>query len=84
MQFQADILDAAVDVPVVTEMTAYGAAFLAALAVGEFDSIEDVRGCWKLGKRYEPGMGRMEREFRLEQWHRAVERCKNWEIPNRR
>lgn len=84
MQFQADILDAAVDVPVVTEMTAYGAAFLAALAVGEFNSIQDVRGCWKLGSRYEPKMGRMEREFCLEQWHRAVERCKNWEIPNRR
>ena len=83
MQFQADLLGTPVDVPVVTEMTAYGAAFLAALAVGEFDSIEDIRKCWKLQRRYEPQMSKDEREFRISEWHRAVERCKNWEIPNR-
>lgn len=70
------------EVPVVTEMTAYGAAFLAALAVGEFDSIQDVRSCWKLASRYEPKMSADEREYRLEQWHRAVERAKAWEVPN--
>ena len=63
----------------VTEMTAYGAAFLSALAVGEFGSIRDVKDCWKLRRRYEPQMGKEEREFRLEEWHRAVERCKKWE-----
>ncbi|MCI2058009.1 MAG: glycerol kinase GlpK [Oscillibacter sp.] len=83
MQFQADLLGTPVDVPVVTEMTAYGAAFLAALAVGEFNSINDVRKCWKLQRRYEPHMSKDERDERLGQWHRAVERCKNWEIPNR-
>lgn len=81
MQFQADILGVSVDVPVVTEMTGYGAAFLAALAVGEFDSLSDIRGCWRLATRYEPTMSQMEREFRLEQWHRAVELCKGWERP---
>lgn len=80
MQFQADILGVSVDVPVVTEMTAYGAAFLAALAVGGFSGIEDIRRCWKLGSRYEPRMSSSEREFRIEQWHNAVERCKKWEI----
>ena len=79
MQFQADILGRPVEVPVVTEMTAYGAAFLSALAVGEFGSIRDVKDCWKLRRRYEPQMGKEEREFRLEEWHRAVERCKKWE-----
>lgn len=83
MQFQADLLGKPVEVPVVEEMTAYGAAFLAALAVGEFDSVEDVRKCWKLQCMYEPKMSVDEREFRIEQWHRAVERCKNWEIPKR-
>ena len=83
MQFQADLLGTPVDVPVVTEMTAYGAAFLAALAVGEFNSIEDIRKCWKLQSRYEPKMGADEREFRLSEWHRAIERCKNWEIPKK-
>ena len=83
MQFQADILGTPVDVPVVTEMTAYGAAFLAALAVGEFNDIQDVRSCWKLAHHYEPHMSADEREFRLSQWHRAVERAKGWDIPNR-
>ena len=83
MQFQADLLGVPVDVPVVTEMTAYGAAFLAALAVGEFNSIEDIRKCWKLQSRYEPIMGNDEREFRLSEWRRAIERCKNWDIPKR-
>ena len=80
MQFQADLLGTPVDIPVVTEMTAYGAAFLAALAVGEFGSVEDIRNCWKLQSRYEPKMSADEREFRISEWHRAVERCKNWEI----
>ena len=83
MQFQADLLGTPVDVPVVTEMTAYGAAFLAALAVGEFNSIMDVRNCWKLQSRYEPKMSDDEREYRLSEWHRAVERSKNWVIPSK-
>ena len=72
-----------VDVPVVTEMTPYGAAFLAALAVGEFNSIEDVRSCWQLARRYEPQMSEDERQFRLERWHKAVELSKGWAIPGR-
>ena len=83
MQFQADILGKPVDVPVVTEMTPYGAAFLAALAVGEFNSIEDVRSCWQLARRYEPQMSEDERQFRLERWHKAVELSKGWAIPGR-
>ena len=79
MQFQADILGTPVDVPVVTEMTAYGAAFLAALAIGEFDDIADVKKTYKLGRHYEPQMSQAEREYRIEQWHDAVERCKQWE-----
>lgn len=83
MQFQADLLGVPVDVPVVTEMTAYGAAFLAALAVGEFGSIRDVRSCWKLQSRYEPKMSKDEREFRIGEWNRAVECCKHWKVSNR-
>ena len=82
MQFQADILGIPVDVPAITEMTPYGAAYLAALAVGEFSSIDDVRSCWKLGRRYEPKMSRDEREFRLSRWHKAVELSKGWALPN--
>ena len=83
MQFQADILAAPVDVPVVMEMTPFGAAWAAALAVGEFSGIQDIRSVWKLQRRYEPRMSDGEREDRLEQWHRAVERARGWIIPDR-
>ena len=78
MQFQADILGVPVDVPEVTEMTAYGAAFLAALAVGDFGSLDDIRGCWRLARRYEPKMSADERQYRLSRWHKAVELSKGW------
>ena len=42
MQFQADILGIPVDVPVIKDTTPLGAAQLAALGIGEFDSIEDL------------------------------------------
>ena len=78
MQFQADILGIPVDVPVIKDTTALGAAQLAALGIGEFDSIEDLAQNWKLAKRYEPKMSVDERESLLYNWHRAVERAKNW------
>ena len=51
---------------------------MAALGIGEFDSIEDLASHWKLAKRYEPKMSVDERESLLYNWHRAVERAKNW------
>jgi len=83
MQFQADILGKPVDIPKTTEMTAFGTAFLAALAVGEFGSLYDIKDCWKRQHCYEPQMSQTEREYRIEQWHRAVERAKAWELLNR-
>ena len=67
-----------VDVPVIKDTTALGAAQLAALGAGEFDNIAQLEGNWKLAKRYEPKMSVDERETLLYNWHRAVERAKNW------
>ena len=78
MQFQADLLGIPVDVPVIKDTTALGAAQLAALGAGEFDSIEQLEGNWKLARRYEPKMSIDERETLLYNWHRAVERAKSW------
>ncbi len=78
MQFQADILGIAVDLPEITETTALGAAYLAALGIGEFQSIHDLESNWKLAKRFEPKMSADERETLLYHWHKAVERSKNW------
>ncbi|MBQ4595720.1 MAG: glycerol kinase, partial [Firmicutes bacterium] len=78
MQFQSDLIGIPVDVPVIKDTTALGAAQLAALGAGEFDNIAQLEGNWKLAKRYEPKMSVDERETLLYNWHRAVERAKNW------
>lgn len=80
MQFQSDILGIPVEVPVVKETTALGAAFMAALGIGEFNSLDDVKYTWKLERRYEPTFKQDQREYMLREWHRAVERSRNWAV----
>jgi glycerol kinase len=78
MQFQADILGIPVDVPVIEETTALGAAYLAAFGIGDFHDLKEIESKWKLYKRYEPQMSEKTREKLLHNWHRAVERSKHW------
>ncbi len=54
MQFQADILGAKVVRPKVTETTAKGACYLAGLAVGFWDSIEQIKEQWQADKVFAP------------------------------
>ena len=79
MQFQADILGIPVDVPVITETTALGAAYLAAYGIGEFKNVDELKSKWQLAKRFEPKMSADERESLIHHWHKAVERSKDWE-----
>ncbi len=79
MQFQADVLGIPVDVPVVHETTALGAAYLAALGVGDFNSLDEISGHWKLSKRYLPSISKEERLQKMEQWKKAVVRSRNWD-----
>jgi glycerol kinase len=81
MQMQADLLGVPVIRPEVTETTALGAAYLAGLAVGYWDSTEQISEQWAVDQRFEPEMSRDEAENRMAQWHRAVERSKAWEQP---
>jgi glycerol kinase len=78
MQFQADLLGVPVLRPKVLETTALGAAYLAGLAVGYWKDLADVACNWQLDRRFEPLMGADEREARMAQWLRAVERSKGW------
>jgi len=78
MQFQADILGIPVDVPVIHETTALGAAYLGALGVGDFNSVEAINSNWKLSKRYIPSIGEDQRKTMMEKWKKAVERSTNW------
>ena len=78
MQFQADILGVPLVRPRVTETTALGAAYLAGLAVGFWDSPGDLRARREGDKRFEPRMDPQERAARRATWQRAVERTKSW------
>ena len=79
MQTQADILGVPVVRPKVTETTALGAAYLAGLAVGYFDSIEQIARQWKADRTFEPTISADERQSKLARWKEAVERSRRWE-----
>jgi len=79
MQFQADLLGVPVEIPAISETTAFGAACLAGIGSGAW-TIDQVRGMWKPAARYEPKMNRDEAESLLADWHRAVERSRRWDV----
>jgi glycerol kinase len=78
MQFQADILGVAVEVPKITETTALGAAYLAGLATGYWHNRNELAAKWQLAHRYEPRMREAERTRLYTRWLKAVERAKDW------
>ncbi len=81
MGFQADILNAEVVKPAQHEATAIGAARLAGLTVGLWESAEHLAAAQKIEKRYLPGMPKETREEKIKKWRRAVARSLNWETP---
>jgi len=81
MQFQADILGLSVVRPKVTETTALGAAYLAGLAVGFWDSMGEIGSQWQVDQRFEPKMCVTERNMLLQAWQRALRRARAWIRP---
>ena len=78
MQFQADILDTEVCRPGCIETTALGAAYLAGLAVGYWESREAVRKNWAIERTFTPEIAAEEREKRLRGWSKAVKCALGW------
>ncbi|HLH36565.1 MAG TPA: glycerol kinase GlpK [Alloacidobacterium sp.] len=78
MQFQADLLGIPVLRPAVTETTALGAAYLAGLAVGFWDSPQQIWSSRKNDTRFEPNRNRKEITAMRDRWRNAVERSKHW------
>lgn len=72
MQFQADLLNVPVERPEINETTALGAAYLAGLAVGFWESQEKIAEYWKLEKDFEPQMAEADAAKLVEGWHKAV------------
>jgi glycerol kinase len=79
LQFQADLLGVPVRRPVVRETTALGAAYLAGLAVGYWDGLDDVTRNWALDREFAPQMGAAERDRLYAGWRKAVTRALAWE-----
>lgn len=73
MQFQADIVNTPVERPEIQETTALGAAYLAGLAVGFWESKDDIANRWKLEEEFEPKMEEEQRTKLYKGWKKAVE-----------
>ena len=78
MQYQADVIGDRVLRPYCTETTAMGAAYLAGLAVGYWNGMDDVRRNWKTDRVFEPSMTEEERARRLWGWNKAVRYSFDW------
>ncbi|MFO7847891.1 MAG: glycerol kinase GlpK, partial [Balneolaceae bacterium] len=78
LQFQSDLLQVPVIRPKITETTALGAAYLAGLAVGYWDDIEDIRKQWQEDKKFEPEMGAGKVAELTKGWKRAVKAAITW------
>lgn len=78
MQIQADAIATDVVRPKVTETTALGAAYLAGLATGFWESMEEVKKQWQVDRRFQPAENRDAFNNVIANWRKAVERSKGW------
>ena len=76
MQVQADVLNAKVVRPSVTETTAMGAAYLAGLAIGYWSSADEIQKQWKIDRVFEPE--KKDNKQLIAGWHRAVKAAIAW------
>lgn len=82
MQFQSDLLNTQVVRPSITETTALGAAYLAGLAVGYWNNIDEVQKYWQKEKVFIPLMGEYKREHLQKDWKRAIRSAQAWANEN--
>jgi len=78
MQFQSDLLEVPVIRPKITETTALGAAYLAGLAVGYWNDIEEIRKQWQVDEKFEPKMDPDKVNELTKGWKRAVKAAIAW------
>jgi len=78
MQFQSDILNCKVVRPKITETTAFGAAYLAGLAVGYWKNISEIQEQWQVDQNFSPVMSEEKRNELLKGWQRAVKASISW------
>ena len=76
-QFLADILGKPVEIPKNAETTAQGAAYLAGLYAGLYDSFDDVSAAWQQDRNFDPVMETKHRDAHLAQWSDSIQRVLN-------
>ena len=77
-QLQSDIIQTDLVRPVVDETTALGAAYAAGLAVGYWDSVDELRSHWRADRRFQPEVPAATAERRHDRWREAVGRSLDW------
>ncbi len=82
MQIQSDLLGINISRPKTVETTALGAAYLSGLAVGVWESKEEIIKIREVDKVFTPAISREAAEKLYSGWKKAVERSRNWENPN--
>ena len=78
MQFQADVLNIAAIRPEIVETTVMGAAFLAGLAVGYWEDLDEIDKLWKVEQRFTPKGDPEKTKKGIAQWHRAIRAVEYW------
>jgi glycerol kinase len=78
LQIQADVLGLPVVRPAVIETTALGVAYAAGLAVGFWDSLEELRGIARGERSWTPGASEEQRARGYAAWNAAVDRSLGW------
>ena len=71
-QFLSDVIDTKVIRPRVQETTALGAAFMAGLRIGVYNSLKDISKNWKIDKKFVPKIGKSKRTKLLKEWEQAI------------
>jgi glycerol kinase len=78
MQIQSDLFGFKIIRPKTLETTALGAAYLAGLAVGYWESVDEIQQQWIVDKEFFPKMDKEKVENMLHYWHKAVKCAQNW------
>ncbi len=78
MQIQADVLNTETVRPQVVETTVMGAAFLAGLAVGYWQDLDEIKQIWQTDKRFQPVSDREPIEQGIRGWYKAIDALQHW------
>ncbi len=78
MQIQANAIQKKVIRPKITETTALGAAYLAGLAVGFWENIDEIKNQWQIEKVFVPEASQVDLDDTIRGWKKALERSKSW------